>query len=90
MGIFVPTAYEYVVRKMKRQKCPQDTLSEAVKDPKMAISTIHMGRTERVYDYEMLVDLQKEYPEDDLERIKETRPYLAEHAGDIGSVGNDE
>lgn len=126
MGIFVPTAYEYVAKKMKRQRCPQDTLSEAVrlemlntfldKDSKMAVSTIHMGRAERVYDYEMLVELQKEYPEDelyfvtgsdklyvlprwhriddmvrefhilvakrgedDLERIKEIRPYLAEH-----------
>lgn len=30
-GIFVPTAHEYVAEKMKRQKCPQDTLNESIR-----------------------------------------------------------
>ena len=128
LGIFVPTAHEYVAKKMKRQKSPQDTLSEAVRlemldtfckqDSRMTISTIHMGKTEREYDYEMLVALQGEFPndelyfvtgsdklyvlprwhridemlaqfhvlvakrgEDDLDRIKEIRPFLAERWG---------
>lgn len=125
-GIFVPTAHDYVAKKMKRQHCPQDTLSEAIRlemlesfcgeDDHLAISRIQMNRTGRGYDYEMLVDIQKEHPdsvlyfvtgsdklyvlprwhridemlarfrvlvakrgEDDLEKIKEIRPYLKEH-----------
>lgn len=126
LGVFVPTSYDYVAKKLKRQKCPQDTLSDAVrlemleslckKDDRLTVSQIQMNRTERGYDYEMLVDLQKEYPndelyfvtgsdklyvlsrwhridellrdfrvlvakrgEDDLEQIKQIRPYIAEH-----------
>ena len=30
-GIFVPTAHAYVLKKMKRMNCPQDTLSEAIR-----------------------------------------------------------
>lgn len=76
LGIFVPTSYKYVAKKLKRQKCPQDTLSDAIrlemleglckKDDRLAVSQIQMSRTERGYDYEMLVDLQKEYPDDEL------------------------
>ena len=127
-GIFVPTAHDYVSKKMKRQRCPQDTLSEEIRlemlesfckeDDRLKISRIQMDRTQRGYDYEMLVDLQEEHPddvlyfvtgsdklyvlprwhridellaqfrvlvaqrgEDDMEKIKEIRPYLAEHWG---------
>jgi len=126
MGIFVPTANKYVAKKMKRQKCSQDTLSEAVRlemldsfcrqDTRITVSRIQMDCIESGYDYEMLVELQKQYPgtelyfvtgsdklyvlphwhridefltefrvlvakrgEDDLEKIKEINPYLAEH-----------
>ena len=76
LGIFVPTSYEYVARKLKRQRCPQDTLSDVIrlemlkslceKDGRLTVSQIQMNRIERGYDYEMLVDLQKEYPDDEL------------------------
>lgn len=126
LGIFVPTLYDYVAKKLKRQKCPQDTLSNAIRlemlkslckgDNRLTVSRIQMNRTERGYDYEMLVDLQKEClddelyfvtgsdklyvlsrwhridellrdfrvlvakrGEDDLEQIKQIRPYIAEH-----------
>lgn len=125
-GIFVPTAHDYVAKKMKRQHCPQYTLSEAIRlemlesfceeEDRLTVSRIQMNRMERGYDYEMLVDLQKEHPddvlyfvtgsdklyvlprwhridelltqfkvlvakrgEDDLEKIKEVRPYLEVH-----------
>ena len=125
-GIFVPTAHEYVSKKMKRQGCPQDVLSESVRlamlesfcrtDSRIAVSRIQMLKTERGYDYEMLEEIQTNFPdaevffvtgsdklyvlprwhridellakfrilvarrgEDDLEKIKELRPYLTEH-----------
>ena len=125
-GIFVPTAHEYVAKKMKRQKCPQDTLSESVRlamlesfcktDSRISVSRIQMLKAERGYDYEMLEEIQAKFPdariyfvtgsdklhvlprwhridellnrfhilvakrgEDDLEKIKEIRPYLTEH-----------
>lgn len=125
-GIFVPTAHEYVAKKMKRQKCPQDTLGESVRlamlesfckaDSRISVSRIQMLKAERRYDYEMLDELQAGFPdakiyfvtgsdklyvlprwhridellgrfhilvakrgEDDLEKIKEIRPYLTEH-----------
>ena len=125
-GVFVPTSHAYVERKMKRQRCPQDTLSESVRldmleifhkyDSRISVSRIQMVKTERGYDYEMLEEIQTGFPdteiyfvtgsdklyvlprwhridelvarfrilvakrgEDDLEKIKEIRPYLAEH-----------
>ncbi|MBQ6256022.1 MAG: DUF1768 domain-containing protein [Clostridia bacterium] len=125
-GVYVPTAHEYVEKKMKRQRCPQDTLSESVRldmlesfrkyDSRISVSRIQMLKTERGYDYEMLEEIQTDFPdteiyfvtgsdklyvlprwhrvdeliarfrilvakrgEDDLEKIKEIRPYLAEH-----------
>lgn len=125
-GIFVPTNHEYVARKMKRQKCPQDTLSESVRldmlesfrkyDSRIAVSRIQMLKSGFGCDYEMLEEIQADFPdmevyfltgsdklhilpqwreindliarfrilvakrgEDDLEKIKEIRPYLAEH-----------
>ncbi len=125
-GIFVPTAHEYVAKKMKKQRCPQDVLSESIrvamlesfceKDHRLSVSQIQMMKTERGYDYEMLEEIQTDFPdaeiyfvtgsdklyvlprwhrvdeliekfrilvakrgEDDLEKIKEIRPYLAAH-----------
>ena len=127
-GVFVPTAHEYVAKKMKRQKCPQDTLSESIRlamlesfcrtDGRISVSRIQMLKAGRGYDYEMLEEIQAKLPDtkiyfvtgsdkldilprwhridefldrfhilvakrggDDLEKIKETRPYLAEHWG---------
>lgn len=125
-GIFVPTAHDYVAKKMKRQRCPQDTLSESTRlamlesfcktDNRISVSRIQMLKTDRGYDYEMLEEIQKDFPdteiyfvtgsdklyvlprwyrvdellekfhilvakrgEDNLEKIKEIKPYLAEH-----------
>lgn len=125
-GIFVPTAHNYVAKKMKRQKCPQDTLSESIRlamlesfcktDSRISVSRTQLLKTEHSYDYEMLEEIQSGFPdakiyfvtgsdklyilprwhridefldrfhilvakrgEDDLEKIKEIRPYLSEH-----------
>lgn len=125
-GIFVPQAQDYVAKKMKRQRCPQDTLSESVRlamlesfckyDSRISVSRIQMLKTEPGYDYEMLEEIRETFPntevyfvtgsdklyvlsrwhridellgkfrilvakrgEDDLEKIKEIKPYLAEH-----------
>ena len=124
-GIFVPQAHEYVARKMKRKRCPQDTLSESIRlemlesfcktDNRISVSRIQMSRSGRGYDYEMLEDIQTGFPGaevyfvtgsdklyilprwhrindllekfrilvarrggDDLDKIKEACPYLAE------------
>lgn len=124
-GIFVPTAHEYVARKMKKQHCLQDVLSESIRvamletfcrrDSRLSVSRIQMLKTHRGYDYEMLEEIQSDFPdaeiyfvtgsdkldvmprwhrvdellehfrilvakrgEDDLEKIKEIRPSLAE------------
>ena len=125
-GIFVPAAHDYVAKKMKRQKCPQDTLSESLRlemlesfckmDSRLTVSSIQISKMRSGCDYEMLEDIQADLPnteiyfvvgsdklyilprwrtidkllakfkilvakrgEDDLEKIKENRPYLAEH-----------
>lgn len=125
-GIFVPAAHDYVAKKMKRQKCPQDTLSESIRlemlesfckmDSRIIVSSIQISKMRSGCDYEMLEDIQADLPnteiyfvvgsdklyvlprwrsidkllakfkilvakrgEDDLEKIKEIRPYLAEH-----------
>ncbi len=75
-GIFVPAAHDYVLKKMKKQKCPQCTLSEEIRlemlgslcreDPRLTVSPIRLGRPGRGYDYETLEKLQKEYPQDEL------------------------
>lgn len=125
-GIFVPQAHDYVSKKMKKQKCRQDTLSESIRlamlesfckvDSRFSVSRIQMLKSGRGYDYEMLEQIQTDFPdaeiyfytgsdkldilprwhridellekfrilvarrgEDDLEMIKETKPYLAEH-----------
>lgn len=75
-GIFVPTAHNYVARKMKSQKCPQDTLSESMRlemlecfcrtDIRLSVSRIQMLKKECGHDYEMLEEIQKDFPEAEL------------------------
>lgn len=75
-GIFVPTAHDYVAKKMKKQLCPQDTLSESIRvamlesfcreDNRLFVSKIQFLRTGRGYDYEMLTDIQKDFPKSEL------------------------
>ena len=75
-GIFVPTAHEYVAKKMKRQKCPQDTLSESLRlsmlesftryDDRITVSRIQMLRDAPGFDCEMLEALQLDFPDAEL------------------------
>lgn len=61
-GIFVPTSHEYVFKKMKKLRCPQDTLSESIrlemlesfckKDSRFEVSKIQMLKTGRGYDFD--------------------------------------
>ena len=72
-GIFVPTAHDYVAKKMKRLKCPEDTLSESVRlkmleslcktDCRLFVSTIQMRKETRGYDFEMLEEIQSDFPD---------------------------
>lgn len=75
LGIFVPTSFEYVARKMKRRKAPQDTLSNKIrlqmlesfcKDENLTVDRLQMAYDEIRYDYEMLTELQEKYPQDQL------------------------
>lgn len=124
-GVFVPTAHDYVLRKLKRQHCPEAVLSEEIrvqmlmsfceKDERLMVSRIQMTR-KNPGDYEVLVNLKADYPdteiyfvtgsdklyvlprwksadkligqfrilvarrgEDDLERIREIRPFINEN-----------
>ena len=71
-GVFVPTAHDYVVKKMKKQGHPEDVLSEPVRlsmlesfcktDGRMSVSRIQMSETSCGYDYEMLVEIRKAFP----------------------------
>lgn len=75
-GVFVPTADGYVARKLKRQKCLQDLLSNAIriemlesfcaKDSRLTVSRVQLKQPERVNDYAMLEDVQAEYPDAEL------------------------
>lgn len=125
-GIFVPQNQAYVSKKMKKARCPQDTLSEAIRmamlesfckyDSRIRVSSLQMVKAELGYDCEVLEEIQEDYPdtevyfvtgsdklyvlprwhrvdemmekfrilvakrgEDDLEKIKTLRPYIAEH-----------
>ena len=87
-GIFVPTAHEYVARKMKKQHCPQDVLSESIRvamlqtfcEKDRRLSLYVLPRWHRVDEllgkFRILVARRGE---DDLEKIREVRPYLAAH-----------
>ena len=125
-GLFVPTAQAYVSKKMKKQRCPQDTLGEDTRvemleslclyDARLSVSRIRLTSDSVTYDYEMLDALQNEWPdaalyfltgsdklyalpvwrrvdelisrfhvlvarrgEDDLEKIKSDKPFIAAH-----------
>lgn len=125
-GIFVPTSHEYVVKKMRKQRCPQDVLSESLRvemlesfkeqDSRIVVSQLRLLRDDISFEYDMLNCLQQDYPdselyfivgsdklyplprwyrvdellarfhvlvarrsEDSIEKIKEVKPYLAEH-----------
>jgi len=75
-GIFVPTAHNYVARKMKQQKCPQHTMSESMRlemlecvcrtDIRLSVSRIQMLKKESGHDYEMLEEIQKKFPDAEL------------------------
>ncbi len=72
-GIYVPQAQDYVARKMRLQKRPQDALSESIRlemlesfckfDSRTSVSRIQMLKTERGYDYEMLEEIQADFPD---------------------------
>lgn len=72
-GIFVPTAHDYVARKMKKQKQPQDTLPESIRlqmletfcgaDDRLSVSRIQFLKTTDGSDYEMLCQIQEENPD---------------------------
>ncbi len=125
-GIFVPTGYEYVAKKMRKQHCAEDVLSESLRvemlesfreeDDRIVVSQVRLIRDDISFDYDMLCALQEDYPDselyfiigsdklyplprwycvnellarfrvlvgkrsaDDIERIKEIKPYLADH-----------
>ena len=125
-GIFVPTAHDYVAKKMKRQGRPQDVLGESLRlallesmcrrDSRLSVSRVRMVKAGCAFEYEMLEEIQLDWPgseicfvvgsdklyalprwhridellqrfrvlvakrgEDDLEKIKEIKPYLKEH-----------
>ena len=124
-GVFVPTSHEYVAKKMKRQRRPDEILNESVRlamlesfrkyDDRISVDRLRMTKPECGFDFEMLEEIQKEFPdaeiffivgsdklyalprwrridelldkfrvlvakrgEDDLDRIKEIKPYLAQ------------
>lgn len=74
-GVFVPTAHEYVFKKLKRQRCPGDVISEEVRlqmlesfcknDQRLSVSRIQMLR-KVPGDYETLVQLQEEFPDTEI------------------------
>ena len=72
-GIFVPASHEYVAKKLKKQQCRQDTLSEPIrlamlesfcrKDKRMKVSKVQMEKKRQGHDFELLEEIQREYPE---------------------------
>lgn len=78
-GIFVPTSHEYVLRKMKKLHCPQDTLSDKLRvemletfcerDKRLKVDTFKMIYTERKYDFYMIEEIRKSNPDSELYSI---------------------
>lgn len=72
-GLFMPASQGYVARKMKKQHCPQDTLSEALRlamleslcrqDDRLAVSRVQLLSQGQAHDYEMLEAIQREWPD---------------------------
>ena len=132
-GIFVPTGYEYVAKKMRKKHCAEDVLSESLRvemlesfreeDDRVVVSQVRLVRDDVSFDYDMLCALQEDYPDselyfiigsdklyplprwycvnellarfrvlvgkrsaDDIERIKEIKPYLADPLGCLHRV----
>ena len=75
-GVFVPTSHEYVERKLRKQHCPQDVMSENLRvemlesfrelDGRILVSRLQMARGGIGFDYDMLTVLQREYPDSEL------------------------
>ncbi len=75
-GIFVPTSHEYVLKKMKKQRCPQDTLGEELRlamlesfcaeDKRLTVNRIQMDQAAFGHDFEMLEAIQQENPNAEL------------------------
>lgn len=71
---------------MKRQKCPQDTLSDAIrlemleslcrKDDRLYVLPHWHRINEFLTDFRILVAKRNKY---ELEHIKQVKPYIAEH-----------
>jgi len=70
-GLFMPASQAYVARKMKKQRCQQDTMGEALRlvmleslckeDDRLAVSQVQLLSGEQGYDYEMLEAIQSEW-----------------------------
>lgn len=75
-GIFLPAAFWYVKRKLKRQGRQADMLPDALRlemldslcrrDRRLAVSDQELRRTERGYNYESMEQLQARYPDSQL------------------------
>lgn len=125
-GLFAPASQAYVLKKMRKQRCPQDALGESIRlemlqslcthDPRLAVSRVQVLAEDQGYDYDLLKAVQRDWPDaeiyyvtgsdglyrlpswrnidallsafrilvalragDDLEKIKETKPYIAAH-----------
>lgn len=75
-GIFSPASHAYVLRKMKRLKCPQDILSDDIRiemlktfcmrDSRLEVDSFRIIHTECKYDFEMLEEIRKCNPESEL------------------------
>src|SRR5699024_660433 len=75
LGIFVPTSFQYVARKMKKRKTPQAILSDETRlkmlesfcgEENLTVDRLQMDYETIRYDYEMLTELQEKYPQDQL------------------------
>lgn len=75
-GIFVPAKHEYVAKKMKKQSCLQDTLSETLRvemlesfckrDSRFSVSRTQIVQSRNRHDYEMLEAVQNDFPDSKL------------------------
>lgn len=97
-GIFVPASCEYVAKKMKRQRCPQDTLSDSIRvamleslcaqDERLSVNQLRMIRTECGYDYEMLSEIQTDFPDAEIYFVTGSdKLYVLPRWGVKGSTG---
>ena len=75
LGIFVPTSFQYVAKKMKKRKTPQAILSDDMRltmlesfcgEENLTVDQLQMNYETIRYDYEMLTELQEKYPQDQL------------------------